>query len=473
MSELGQALSMTISWALSGAPFAVAILMALLLPAAVVITSRSLRFFPNHIKLTLIFGLIILGSTFSIATSGRILVNENDPAITQNLLLTLDSNGGNPWISRISHLIILTLALSEIFLWAIRKKKINIGIYSLWLAALMYYMASNIISGIFGEYIEYGIKILYAPIVFTAVALLVDENYQGFLEQIRAIIFIPLLISLLLIFTNPLLVMESGYKSLIPGFTIRLAGITDHANSLGTLSAVALLIELSRFKKHSLNYAFLLSSIACLLLSQSKTSWFIVLFGAVLIFFSKKNNNKKQKLPQLSTTTTIIFSIIITSFLSLYKIDSILDFFTQDRTGLTTLTGRTKIWTITIDEFLNNPLFGYGPTIWSMEYRSLKGMLYVGQAHNQYIQTLGQAGLIGILFLINYIYRLLKLSMTKENAMKPLASALVFALLTRGFSESPMRMQSILDIDTFIHLIAFSLVAYIAFTAQNTTPKTN
>ena len=466
MSELGHVLSMALGWALSGAPFAVAILMALLLPVAVVITSRSLRSVPNYIKLTLIIGLIILGSTFSVATSGRILVNENDPAVTQNLLLTLDSNGGNPWISRISHLIILTLALSEIFLWAIRKKKINIGIYSLWLAALMYYMASNIVSGIFGENIEYGIKIFYAPIVFTAAALLIDENYQKFLDQIRVILFIPLAISLVLIFTNPLLVMESGYKSLIPGFTIRLAGITDHANSLGTFSAVALLIEFSRFKKKSLNYAFLFVSAACLLLSQSKTSWFIVLVGIILIYFSKENSKNKYVLPRLSTMVVIIFATIITSSFLLYKTNSILDFFAQDRTGLTTLTGRTKIWTITIGEFLKNPLFGYGPTIWSMEYRSLKGMLYVGQAHNQYIQTLGQAGLIGILFLINYIYRLLKLNITKKNVMKPLASALVFALLTRGFSESPMRMQSILDIDTFVHLMAFSLVAYTAFVAH-------
>nr|WP_315496541.1 O-antigen ligase family protein [uncultured Rhodoferax sp.] len=473
MIDFGQTLSIAIGWVFSGAPFAVAMLTALLLPVAVVITSRSLRTVPNHIKLTLIFGTIVLGTTLSIAISGRVLVNENDLAATQNLLLALNSSEGNPWISRISHLFVLTLAFSEIFLWITRKKEINTGTYSLWLAALLYYIASNIVSGVFSEKTEYGIKILYAPVVFTAAVLLIDENYQKFLNQIRPILFIPLVISLAFIYINPLLVMESGYKSLIPGFTIRLAGITDHANSLGALSVIALLIEFSKLKKSNVNLFFLLTSAVCLLLSQSKTSWFIFAAGVALIYSAKGEEKNIHSLPQLKTMTTIVFATIIAMIFLLYKFNSILDFFAQDKTGLTTLTGRTKIWTITVNEFFNNPLFGYGPTIWNIEYRSLKGMLYVGQAHNQYIQTLGQAGLIGVIFLLNYIFRFFKLCITSRHAMRPLAFAMTLVLLTRGFSESPMRMQSILDIDTFVHLIAFVLVAYIAFTTKKTISTTN
>lgn len=439
------------------APFAVALVIALMLPIILIGINSRTAHIKNYIKLTILFACIVIGSSLTTAFSGRIMMADDDISQNINYLQNFNNDSLNNWPSRIAHLILLTVAMSEIFSWIAGKKKLNDSVFVIWSLAISYWLFSVVICGIFGEIRDYNIKLLYAPIVFTAVALLADETYPKFLNNLRYILFIPLAGSLLLSVLQPSLVLETGYKSLIPGFSIRLAGLTEHANSLGMLAAIALLLETKGSQPSCIRLLFIITSASCLILSQSKTSWGIavagLIFYTILHITSTKRSSKSEN--HLRLFILIIIIILLSSIVALFKFESIINFLHEDRTGLATFTGRTKIWNITMGEFTKNPLFGYGPGLWDPLYRFQKGMLYVGQAHNQYIHTLGQSGILGGISLLIYIITLSKYSLKAPKILYGMPIVFTFALLVRGFSESPMRMMGILDTDGLVHSLAF------------------
>lgn len=450
-------------------PFVAAIALGLLLPIIVIVLSSVSTKWPDHLKLTVIFSSIVIGGALAMAFSGRTIVSEADLAAHPNLLGTLSIQYGNYWFSRVSHLIVLSVSITEIFMWIIRKRHMGKPQFILWAAAMTYYIMSELVSGILGNFRGFDINMLYAPIVFTAVALLVSSDFVKSLRSLRWALLVPLLGSLLAMLVAPHLVLETGYKGLIPGFYYRLAGLTEHANSLGLLAAIALFLEYSKFVCTKPNPFFLLISFTTLVFTQSKTAWVIVIIGFVILSLKSRWEAYRQSRKQGDSLAILSGGIAFASIavtLVIMKIDSLQNFLSADRTGLTTFTGRTRIWEITWNEFLSNPVSGYGPSIWDPLYRFQHGMMYVGQAHNQYVQTIGQAGLLGILSLAFYIYLLVRKSYQGWNETHGLSFLLVTVLLIRGFSESPMRMSGILSSDSFIHLLAFATVAMLTLQAR-------
>lgn len=445
-------------------PFFVAIVLGFLLPLIVVGLSSVSSKWPDHLKLTVIFAAILIGSTLAVAFSGRVLVSQETLAMHPNLMASASLDQGNVWFSRIAHLVLLSVSIAEIFLWFLGKRYMGKQQFSIWIAAMAYYVLSVPVSGVLGHYRGFDINLIYAPIVFTAVALLVSTDFKKTLISMRWLLLIPLLGSLIAIWVAPNLVLETGYKSLIPGFSIRLAGLTPHANSLGLIAVIAMFLELSKFVHKKPNLIFLLISIANLVLAQSKTAWIIAIIGFAILSLNALIGypHNKRYAYILPILTGVCFLASIAILLVFTKVDVLQSFLEANQTGLTSFTGRTKIWEITLNEFFKNPLYGYGLSIWDQLYRYQHGMMHVGQAHNQYIQILGQAGLLGVISLSFYIIQLVRKGCQKWSDTYGFSLLIVIVLLVRGFSESPMRMMGILDFDSFVHLLVFATIASVA-----------
>lgn len=462
MGSVNVDLSLLIESILVYWPFASAVVLGLLLPAIVVGLSGLIARCADHIKLTAVFAFIVIGSTLAIAFSGRTIVSQAELVAHPMPSAAVALVHGNYWFSRMAHFLLLSVSIAELFLWVTHQRHIGKSQFILWLAAMIYYTLSVLVSGVLGHFGELNINLVYAPIVFTAVALLVSSNYKMTLQSLRWILLIPLLGSLLAMWVAPNLVLETGYKGLIPGFSIRLAGLTEHANSLGAIAVIGLFLELSKYVHDKPNVFFLLISGTNLVLAQSKTSWAIAAIGFFVFGLNAVRNRRLQYGKghvDLAILCSAFFMATIIILFALFRLDSLLNFLDADQTGLVSFTGRTKIWDMTVDEFMNNPISGYGPSIWDPFYRFRRGMMHVGQAHNQYIQTLGQAGILGILSLAFYIFLLLQKSYQGWNETYGLSFFIVAVLLVRGFSESPMRMIGIMDFDSFVHLFAFATVA--------------
>ena len=125
------------------------------------------------------------------------------------------------------------------------------------------------------------------------------------------------------------------------------------------------------------------------------------------------------------------------------------------------LTGRTSIWADTLAEFERYPWFGYGPDLWGVEYRIRLGKLFAGQAHNQFIQTLGESGLIGFSLLLMYLGVLLRLALRTFSASRGLSLALYLLILVRCITEAPLR-GVVNDWTFFTHATLLIVLAYYA-----------
>ena len=450
-------------------PFAAAFGLGILLPAIVVTLSSVSTKWSDHLKLTTIFASAVIGSALAIAFSGRTIISETELAAHPNILATITIEQGNPWFSRIANLILLSVSSAEIFMWVIRKRHMGKTQFKLWAAAITFFILSVIVSGLIGTWRDFDFRIFSVPLVFTAIALLASSDFKKTLQTLRWILLLPLLGSLVGILVAPHLVMETGYEySLIPGFHIRLLGLTEHANSLGTLAAVAFLLELSQFVCNKPNMFLLLISMTNLVLAQSKTAWIIAIIGFVIL---RLNDIRKVLTKNKISGALAIFSGIsvlasMAVFFAVMKINSLQDFLIEDKSGLSSFSGRTKIWEVTWDEFLDNPITGYGPSIWDLLYRYQHGMMYVGQAHNQYIQTLGQAGLLGILSLAFYIFLLVRNGFKGWNETQGFSIIMVAILLIRGLSEAPMRMLGVMDLDFFVHALTFFTIASLTISSK-------
>jgi O-antigen ligase len=259
-------------------------------------------------------------------------------------------------------------------------------------------------------------------------------------------------------------VLESGYRGLVPGVDFRLHGLTTHANSLGPLAVVYLLLEY--WKPSPLRWRLPTSAVAVavLLLAQSKTAWVAaVAAGCVLyVVAARMDAGEEPARPRgLAMIAVPLLVVSVSALLTFVLLDPLpqLVRVIEDRIpGLSTLTGRDRVWEITLNEWKANPIFGYGPTLWDVEFRITRGLLATGHAHNQFLQTLGESGVLGVVALAAYMAVLLRYAAKHAVASKGVTLALVVVLIVRCITEAPFRLVAFLDPAFLTHLAVFALL---------------
>lgn len=115
--------------------------------------------------------------------------------------------------------------------------------------------------------------------------------------------------------------------------------------------------------------------------------------------------------------------------------------------------GRTHFWAVAIKVFLEHPILGAGFDAFGAAYTKFdtwNGTLRVEQAHNDYLQTLADAGLAGFACIAAFIYLLFKKglrtisavgsSFRRDAAIGALAGC--FGILIHSFFDFPLRTPS-------------------------------
>lgn len=378
------------------------------------------------------------------------------------------------WVTRIMTMGLLLVAVGEI-LRNLKTKVLSGGEKTLWLAYVGFILMSGLVPAILGTRPTFMHSMIYAPLILTALYMSKGYSPDQFLKHVRIVIGVILALSLLAAVLRPALAIEQPYSGFLPGINFRLWGVVGHANALGPISVLYLILLI---REHALGYRLILHvslGLLTLILAQSKTAWIsaLVIFGFLFLryylsklggAFSGQTKNASVTTAAIGLVSVVLFSI---AFLVAYVffdpvswINNLLS--AKEVESLSTLTGRINIWQLTLAEWEKSPIFGYGPGLWDVQYRMEKGLLYAGQAHNQFVQTLGESGTFGFLGLLIYIVVLLKMALRYSSATQGVSLALFLLLMVRTVSETPFRNYYVLEAAFLMHITLFGYLILLA-----------
>jgi O-antigen ligase len=409
--------------------------------SAVHVTSRRARGYYH-----LLFYAIVLAVALTTYLSGRDLatmaLNLAEPvAPPRPPLLSV--------VQPLLSLVVLTVAGERIITrWINRERATAIPKFLL-TAFVIFWVGTVAAPALFSAHPQLSHEFVY-PLVIGVAAVLASaiEREQAFAAT-RNALFLFILAGLVLIVTNPGMALDATYtQGFLPGVP-RFAGLAPHAVAMGLLTQLALLCLLTTpFQRVWLNRLAWLVGLVVLVLAQSKTAWvaFVLCTLGVLVFRNGPGFWRRTTDPQhpefgIVVILGFIAALVLAGGLMVFggiggKVASFFE--SSQGAQLTSMTGRDQIWAIAYDEWLRNPVFGYGPSLWDASYRASIGMPNATHAHNQFMDTLSRSGTVGATALVIYALTLLVLSVRYARATGGLSLALFTALALRSVSEVPM-----------------------------------
>ncbi len=243
----------------------------------------------------------------------------------------------------------------------------------------------------------------------------------------------------------------------------RMSGIAGHPNTLGFMAGTGILgflhLKISKYPINKLLYFGIFIVLACLLLTDSRTSlggmllmvgiyltlhfkllWASILIGVVsiaLVFFSEEMG-------------VGIMTEVLQSMSRSGDIDEI-----------TSLTGRSHVWDQMFVLIEKRPFFGWGHATMSHVLASYKQEIgfEVGQAHNLYLQILFSGGFVGLfLYFINLLCALWPAAIQAYKERTPFILCLLFNIMLASFTESIM-ISSVANNAYLIFVISLAALA--------------
>ncbi len=401
--------------------------------------------------------IIGLGALLSVALTTRSL---NYSSLVDSKVVLYDDYASGFAASRWLSLFLLGAATVEIFRGGVRARAAAKPdpAWPLLAAVLSFYIGSLLVQGFLSDHVGFSYKELYVPILLLAAYCQPVRELRLVLGAAKLAVATLLLGSLIGIAVSPDFVLHRPEPGVIPGIDWRLFGLTAHANTLGPVALLGMLLELySPSRRQWMRWLILGAGVAVFVLAQSRTAWVAGLLIMIFVWVPLSIRPGHTSGAGSHGFSRAVWTLIGCMALLIAVAGGMVALggteYLQRKTDLGTLNGRFQIWDITLQAWRDNVLFGYGPEIWGAERRMRFNMFHVGQAHNQFVQTLGEAGLVGLVLLIAYLFTLLHAAWRHFVVSRGLILALLVLLLARSVTEAPMRSEGLLSWATFLHLL--------------------
>lgn len=370
---------------------------------------------------------------------------------TDIVLLDATRHPAAKWISRLVSLYLVVAASERLFSWMIQLSDRGTDRRGTLMITFAAYWTTNVaLPALFGARPALSHEFLYPLFIGIGVLSMSPAEARKAVLVARNALLLFVLASFLAALVRTDLVLDRTYLTgLIPGMTFRFAGLAPHANSMGSLAAFALLLLWAHpMRWRSLNAAGWLLAGAALLASQSKTAWLAFIVAALAMLYFRHGATLRRALGQREAAPAMALVLIVVMVMaSAISVKLMFDGgfdkaarFLQSRQGgdLLTLTGRVDIWQVAIEEWRRNPLFGYGPMLWDLQYRIGIGMLHAAHAHNQLLNVFAMAGTIGAAGFIAYFVMLATAVLRTAATSAGLGAALFLVIALRSVTEVPM-----------------------------------
>lgn len=402
--------------------------------------------------------LIALGISLGTLLSGRNLTYASFSIDSINA--GSEGGGGGSLLRLISFSIVGLCAAKTVGrLLAQKIQEVSYG-KPLFIAFIAFFFANAALNSAFGAHPEFIHNTFYAIIVFTAAYFARHEPLTDTIKFAKLALLAMMLLSLAVAIAKPQLAIQPSYNGWIPGLSIRLWGVGSNPNSIGPLALLLLLLEsMQPSGKIWLRWSTIVAALAVFALAQSKTVWLAGLVAIAILFWHRhalsKNGGMDPRFA-LALLALLLVGSLGLAFADLERIWHKITF-TQAGNDITTLTGRALIWATAIDTWKDNPLFGYGPSAWSLEHRMHIALPFAFSAHNQLLQSLSVAGTLGGVTLIFYLALLGTGALRAAPATRGISLAIYATVIFRCITEAPLSFGTILNGDFLTHFILFAI----------------
>ena len=358
------------------------------------------------------------------------------------------------WTDRLMVLTVLGACIARLVAAGFTGENRRTGGSSLLVAFGVLYLTNIVLSSALGTDPYFKHDQHYVPVLFAAVYACRNHDPEIAIRFAKTAMLIFIIASCVCAFVAPEFAIEPNYRSLFPGVTIRFWGLESHANSMAPLALVYLLFAIHQpFERRWLQWLGLALGAAVLLLAQSKTTWVAAIMAVALLLLARSRGSAPAALCVLVPGILLALAILVAPALGV-SLDPLLARHGQD---LAELDGRDEIWSLAIQEWARNPMFGYGITMWNEAYRMQIGLYHAVSAHNQFLQSLSMAGAIGLLGLLVYIGTLSYYAVRANHASRGLSVAMLAILLLRCFTETPLWLDGFLSGACVMHLLLFQI----------------
>lgn len=336
-------------------------------------------------------------------------------------------------------------------------------------AFMAFYIAFSILPLMFGQRYHFHVSLIYPFFVFLALFLWMQRSSIDPVIVIKQCLGIIVFASLGSAVVAPQLAIQPGYVGLIPGFNLRLWGVTAHANGLGSVASVLLVLEMAEpSAKIWMRRAILVAAATALILAQSKTSLIAASVGLSILFVWRVFSSARAGVSVISTSNRLIATgvmgtlcilVCVTGAWVIFSDTSLIDLLERRLNAraisdLATGTGRTFIWEVAIASGLENPLFGQGLGLWTLDNRLRWGLSGAVHAHNQLLQVFSRSGFVGLITLLVLLYFVFRYSLRSTVSTRGGSIALAGMFLIRAISEVPLQPNAVLGSE-FFAMVAF------------------
>lgn len=388
-------------------------------------------------------------------------------------------NAAFTWAQRLVSVLLLAASAERIVSHVALRRPVPSPLL-LW-AFILYWLASVAAPAVFGTHPQIGHEFAYSLAIGAAVLLVNALERDRILDASRNTLFLLMAAGVLLIPFMPSLVLDASYtQGLIPGLP-RLGGLAPHPVSLGMLAQTALLLLWCRpYASRWLNGLAWMLGAGVLFLAQSKTAWIAFIACSLCLLavrrgkalWSRIGDPRQGAFGILACLAVITVVLALLGWILLGDVEAQAQGFLNSTQGaqLVSMTGRDRIWTVAMEEWRSNPLFGYGPGLWDTAFRASIGMPNATHAHNQFMDTLARSGSIGAAALVLYAGVLLVLAVRYAGRTGGLSLAMFVALALRSISEVPVLLLGY-GTELFMHLLLLVTLAGAARLEQSKVRK--
>lgn len=403
----------------------------------------------------IIVALIVLAPALDVMLGGRSLLGEDISATVQ---------GSAPLpIMTLATMIVMLLCLLIIARALTRRTPVAPG-FGVMAAFTVFFVTNTLLCVPFADNPWITRSHIYPMVLFLAIYMGREDGTEVVIDATKWSLFVMMAASLACMVLLPDVTRRVYAAEVrLPFVDFRLWGLGAHANAIGPLALLSILVTLNRpFRRRWVTRTSLACAGLVLLLAQSQTAWLI---GLIVIpgYLAYQNPAKRERMAAIFKNPAIYLplGLALVAGSAAYSLAAMFDAPANVSTsagGGAMLTGRLNAWEVAIDTFEQHPLFGYGLTAWNDEFRANVYLPWATHAHNQLLQSLSVAGIFGAIGLIIYVIALVRGGFRVARATKGLSLAVLFLIMIRTLTEVPLEIGAILLGDVAVHLLLFRLV---------------